>query len=105
MLPGKTFRDDWYDQYKANRPSMSVDLVEQIAPIHEMIRALGFPVIVIPGVEADDVIGTLTRRAGEAGLKTVISTGDKDMAQLVTDAVELINTMTGEKIGSCRCEG
>lgn len=96
--PGRTFRDDWYDQYKANRPSMSGDLVEQIAPIHEMIRALGFPVIVIPGVEADDVIGTLTRRAGEAGLKTVISTGDKDMAQLVTDAVELINTMTGERL-------
>lgn len=96
--PGKTFRNDWYDKYKANRPPMPLDLVEQIAPIHAMIKALGIPVIMKTGVEADDVIGTLARKASEAGLKTVISTGDKDMTQLVDDSVLLVNTMTGEKL-------
>ncbi len=92
--PGKTFRDDLYDQYKANRASTPPDLVLQIAPIHEMVRAMGWPLIMVPGIEADDVIGTLTERAWRQGIRTVVSTGDKDMAQLVNDHVTLINTMT-----------
>ena len=92
--PGKTFRDDLYPQYKANRPAMPDDLREQIAPLQEVIRAMGLPLLVIPDVEADDVIGTLATRAAAKGLQTLVSTGDKDMAQLVGDHVTLVNTMT-----------
>ncbi|WP_281561132.1 DNA polymerase I [Thalassomonas sp. RHCl1] len=91
---GKTFRNDLYPEYKANRPPMPEDLRSQIAPIHEIIGAMGLPLLVIEGVEADDVIGTLARQACELGIETVISTGDKDMAQLVSPNVRLINTMT-----------
>ncbi|GGD71971.1 DNA polymerase I [Lacimicrobium alkaliphilum] len=91
---GKTFRDDIYDQYKANRPPMPDDLREQIAPLHNIIQAMGLPIIVEDGVEADDVIGTLSCQASAAGIATLISTGDKDMAQLVDNNVTLINTMT-----------
>lgn len=91
---GKTFRNDMYPEYKANRPPMPDDLRSQIAPLHEMIAAMGLPLLVIPGVEADDVIGTLAKQADEQGIATVISTGDKDMAQLVTPHIRLINTMT-----------
>ncbi len=91
---GKTFRNDMYPEYKANRPPMPDDLRSQIAPLHEIITAMGLPLLVVPGVEADDVIGTLARQADELGIETVISTGDKDMAQLVTENVRLINTMT-----------
>ncbi|WP_395339031.1 DNA polymerase I [Ningiella sp. W23] len=91
---GKTFRDDIYDQYKANRPPMPEELRSQIAPLHAIVEAMGFPIIVEPGVEADDVIGTLAKQATEQGVECVISTGDKDMAQLVSEHVTLINTMT-----------
>jgi len=91
---GKTFRNDLYPEYKANRPPMPDDLRTQIAPIHEIVEAMGLPLLVIDGVEADDVIGTLAKQASDAGLETVISTGDKDMAQLVTEHVRLLNTMT-----------
>jgi DNA polymerase-1 len=91
---GKTFRNDLYPEYKANRPPMPDDLRTQIAPLHEIIAAMGLPLIVIKGVEADDVIGTLAQQATDAGIETVISTGDKDMAQLVNKHVRLINTMT-----------
>jgi DNA polymerase-1 len=92
--PGKTFRDALYPEYKAHRPPMPEDLREQIAPLQEVIRAMGLPLLVIPEVEADDVIGTLATRAAEQGLDTLVSTGDKDMAQLVGDHVTLVNTMT-----------
>ena len=95
---GKTFRNDLYSEYKANRPPMPDDLRTQIAPIHNIISAMGLPLLVIPGVEADDVIGTLAKQASEQGIETVISTGDKDMAQLVTPHVRLINTMSGEEL-------
>ncbi|MFC7517751.1 DNA polymerase I [Herbaspirillum sp. GCM10030257] len=95
---GKTFRDDLYPEYKAHRPSMPEDLARQIEPIHEAVRALGWPVLMVDGVEADDVIGTLATQAVEHELEAVISTGDKDMAQLVNDHVTLINTMTNEKL-------
>jgi DNA polymerase-1 len=91
---GKTFRNDMYPEYKANRPPMPDDLRTQIAPLHDIISAMGLPLLVIPDVEADDVIGTLAKQADELGIETVISTGDKDMAQLVTEHVRLINTMT-----------
>ena len=91
---GKTFRNDMYPEYKANRPPMPDDLRSQIAPLHEIIEAMGLPLLVIEGVEADDVIGTLSDQATKAGIETVISTGDKDMAQLVNQHVRLINTMT-----------
>ncbi|WGW00296.1 DNA polymerase I [Vibrio sp. YMD68] len=91
---GKTFRDDMYPEYKANRPSMPDDLRCQIEPLHNMIRAMGLPLISIPGVEADDVIGTLSSQASKMGIPVLISTGDKDMAQLVNEHVTLINTMT-----------
>ncbi|MGC9494467.1 5'-3' exonuclease, partial [Vibrio genomosp. F10] len=91
---GKTFRDDMYPEYKANRPSMPDDLRCQIEPLHDVIRAMGLPLISIPGVEADDVIGTLSSQASEMGMPVLISTGDKDMAQLVNEHVTLINTMT-----------
>jgi DNA polymerase-1 len=91
---GKTFRDDIYPEYKANRPPMPDELREQIPPLYETIRAMGLPLLVIPEVEADDVIGTLAVRAAEAGMDTLISTGDKDLAQLVDDRITLINTMS-----------
>jgi len=90
---GKTFRDDWYAEYKANRASMPEDLALQVEPIHEVVKLLGWPVLEVPGVEADDVIGTLACAAAKGGHKVVISTGDKDLAQLVTPNVSLINTM------------
>ena len=90
---GKTFRDDIYPEYKAHRPPMPDDLRSQIEPLHKIIQALGLPLIVEEGVEADDVIGTLAREASEQGIHTLISTGDKDMAQLVNEHVTLINTM------------
>ena len=90
---GKTFRDDLYDQYKANRPSMPDELSSQVEPLLELVKALGFPLLQVSGVEADDVIGTLAKQASEAGWETLVSTGDKDMAQLVDDRVTLINTM------------
>ncbi|CAA0292110.1 fused DNA polymerase I 5'-_3' exonuclease; 3'-_5' polymerase; 3'-_5' exonuclease [Alteromonas infernus] len=93
---GKTFRDDIYKEYKANRPPMPEELRSQIAPLHTIIKAMGLPVIVESGVEADDVIGTLAKHATEKGIDTLISTGDKDMAQLVNKHVTLINTMTNQ---------
>ncbi len=95
---GKTFRDDLYPEYKAQRASMPEDLAKQIEPIHEAVRAMGWPILMIDGVEADDVIGTLAVQAVEHGMETVISTGDKDLAQLVNDHVTLINTMSNEKL-------
>ena len=92
--PGRTFRDDMYDQYKANRPPTPDDLKQQIAPLYEIIRAMGLPLLLIDGVEADDVIGTLATQASAKGMTTLVSTGDKDMAQLVDDHVTLINTMS-----------
>ncbi|RQP26120.1 DNA polymerase I [Piscinibacter terrae] len=91
---GKTFRDDWYAEYKANRAAMPEDLALQVEPIHEVVKLLGWPVLQVPGVEADDVIGTLACAAARGGHKVVISTGDKDLAQLVTPKVSLINTMS-----------
>jgi DNA polymerase-1 len=91
---GKTFRDDMYADYKANRPPMPSELSEQVEPLLEVIRAMGIALLQVPGVEADDVIGTLAEQATEAGLSTVISTGDKDLAQLVNERVSLINTMS-----------
>ncbi|WP_027698048.1 DNA polymerase I [Vibrio litoralis] len=91
---GKTFRDEMYSEYKANRPSMPQELRDQIEPLHNIIRAMGLPLICVPGVEADDVIGTLSSQASKQGMPVLISTGDKDMAQLVDDNVTLINTMT-----------
>jgi DNA polymerase-1 len=93
---GKTFRDDWYPEYKAHRSPMPDDLVRQIEPIHEAVRLLGWPVLEVPGIEADDAIGTLARRASQAGQRVVVSTGDKDLAQLVDERVTLMNTMSGE---------
>ena len=92
--PGKTFRDELFAEYKAQRPPMPDDLRAQIEPLLEAVAALGLPLLRVAGVEADDVIGTLARQAAAAGLKVVISTGDKDMAQLVDDRVTLVNTMT-----------
>jgi DNA polymerase-1 len=97
---GKTFRNDMYAEYKAHRPPMPDDLVCQIAPIHTIIRALGFPLLVIDNVEADDVIGTLATQASEQGLMTYISSGDKDLAQLVDDHVRLVNTMNNTVLNS-----
>jgi len=95
---GKTFRDEVYPEYKAHRPPMPDDLAAQIEPLMEAIRAMGWPLLVVEGVEADDVIGTLAREASGAGLRTVVSTGDKDLAQLVDAHVTLINTMSNEKL-------
>ncbi len=92
--PGKTFRDDLYAEYKANRPPMPEDLRPQIEPLVQAVEAIGLPVLRVKGVEADDVIGTLATRATAAGLTTVISTSDKDMAQLVNEHVTLVNTMS-----------
>jgi DNA polymerase-1 len=92
--PGKTFRDELFTEYKAQRPTMPDDLRAQVGPLLEIIQAQGLPLLRVPGVEADDVIGTLARRAAAAGHKVLISTGDKDMAQLVDGSITLINTMT-----------
>ncbi|HKT67083.1 MAG TPA: DNA polymerase I, partial [Burkholderia sp.] len=95
---GKTFRDDLYADYKANRPSMPPDLALQVEPIHGAVRALGWPLLMVEGVEADDVIGTLAREAERHGMNVIVSTGDKDLAQLVTAHVTLVNTMTNETL-------
>ena len=95
---GKTFRDEMYSEYKAHRSPMPEDLVKQIEPIHAIVKALGWPVLMVSGVEADDVIATLSCQATQAGWETIISTGDKDLAQLVNSSVTLINTMTNEKL-------
>ena len=95
---GKTFRDDWYPAYKAHRPPMPDDLVRQIESLHDCIRASGWPLLMVDGVEADDVIGTLARQAAAAGIECVISTGDKDLAQLVDRHVRLVNTMSNETL-------
>jgi DNA polymerase-1 len=95
---GKTFRDDMYPEYKAHRPSMPEDLARQIEPIHEVVKALGWPILMVEGIEADDVIGTLATEATALGLKTIISTGDKDLAQLVNEQVTLVNTMSNETL-------
>ncbi|MDH5218935.1 MAG: DNA polymerase I, partial [Gammaproteobacteria bacterium] len=91
---GKTFRNDMYPQYKANRPPMPEELKAQIGPLHELIEAMGLPILTISGVEADDVIGTLAAQATEHQIETIISTGDKDFAQLVNEHITLINTMS-----------
>jgi DNA polymerase-1 len=95
---GKTFRDELYPEYKANRPPMPDDLVAQISLTHEMVQALGFPLIMENGVEADDVIATLTKQAEAAGMHTLIFTGDKDLAQLVNDSVTLIDTLKNTRL-------
>ncbi len=96
--PGKTFRDDMYAEYKANRPPMPDDLREQVEPLIDAVRAMGLPLLRVEGVEADDVIGTLCRKSAEQGLNVLVSTVDKDMAQLVGDKVTLVNTMTGHAL-------
>ena len=95
---GKTFRDEMYAQYKANRAPMPDDLGAQVGPLLDAIRASGWPLLQIDGVEAHDVIGTLAREAERRGLSCVISTGDKDLAQLVSDRVTLVNTMSNERL-------
>ena len=95
---GKTFRDDLYADYKANRAAMPEDLAKQGEPIHEAVRAMGWPILMVEGIEADDVIGTLACEATAQGLSTIISTGDKDLAQLVNAQVTLVNTMSNEKL-------
>lgn len=95
---GKTFRDDLYEAYKANRSAMPDDLASQVAPIYEAIDLFGWPILSVEGIEADDVIGTLAKKATESGFETVIATADKDMAQLVNSEVTLVNTMNNEKL-------
>ena len=95
---GKTFRDDWYPEYKATRTAMPSDLALQIEPIVEAVKLLGWPVLTVPGIEADDAIGTISCMAAKGGFKVVISTGDKDLAQLVDENVTLINTMSNETL-------
>ena len=95
--PGRTFRDDLFAEYKAHRPPMPDDLRAQVEPLLAAVQALGLPLLRVAGVEADDVIGTLARNAAQRGLKVLISTGDKDMAQLVGEEIRLINTMSGSK--------
>lgn len=94
--PGKTFRHEMYPAYKANRPPMPEDLRTQIEPLQGIVRALGWPLLIVPGIEADDVIGSLSAMAARAGVDTVVATGDKDMAQLVDDHVVLLNTMNSK---------
>ncbi|PTT77433.1 DNA polymerase I [Pelomonas sp. HMWF004] len=96
--PGKTFRDDWYPEYKAQRSPMPPELRAQIEPIHAVVKLLGWPVLMVPGVEADDVIGTLCRIGAGQGHQVIVSTGDKDLAQLVNADVKLINTMSNETL-------
>ncbi|MDD5181382.1 MAG: DNA polymerase I, partial [Gallionellaceae bacterium] len=93
---GKTFREDWYPEYKAHRPSMPEDLVAQIAPLHRAIAASGWNILMVDGVEADDVIGTLAQQAAQGGARCIVSTGDKDLTQLVNSRVQLVNTMSNE---------
>lgn len=93
---GKTFRDELYPEYKSNRPPMPNDLVAQLKPLYECISAMGWPMLIIEGVEADDVIGTLVKQAEPKNVRCIISTGDKDIAQLVKPGVTLVNTMTNE---------
>jgi DNA polymerase-1 len=95
---GKTFREDAYPEYKANRPSMPEDLASQIEPLKDAIAALGWPVLTVAGVEADDVIAPLAEEARRGGWNCVISTGDKDLAQLVDERVTLVNTMSNERL-------
>ena len=95
---GPTFRNEWYADYKGHRPPMPEDLAKQIAPIHEVVKLLGWPVLEVPGIEADDAIGTLARVAAQAGVDVVVSTGDKDLAQLVNERVTLVNTMSNETL-------
>ncbi|SFM21533.1 DNA polymerase I [Variovorax sp. OV329] len=95
--PGKTFRDEWYPAYKANRSPMPDDLRSQIDPIHEVVRLLGWPVLHVPDVEADDVIGTLARIGAAQGMEVIVSSGDKDLSQLVTEHITIIDTMNGKK--------
>ncbi len=95
---GKTFRDELYPEYKAHRPSMPEELASQITAVHDVVQASGWPILMVDGVEADDVIGTLAREAEAAGMRVIISTGDKDIAQLVTPRVTLVNTMTNETL-------
>ena len=95
---GRTFRNDWYAEYKANRSAMPVDLALQIEPIHEAVKLLGWPVLTVPGIEADDTIGTLCKVAAAAGYNVIVSTGDKDLAQLVGPQVTLVNTMSNERL-------
>jgi len=95
---GPTFRDAWYAEYKANRAAMPVDLAAQIEPIHEAVKLLGWPVLSVPGIEADDAIGTLCKVAAAAGYQVIVSTGDKDLAQLVDAHVTLVNTMSQETL-------
>jgi DNA polymerase I len=96
--PGRTFRDDLFDQYKAHREPMPDSLTAQVQPLYDVVAAMGLPLLRVPGVEADDVIGTLARQGADAGFKVLISTGDKDMAQLVGPNVELINTMSNTRL-------
>src|SRR5690606_9124868 len=98
--PGKTFRDDMYPEYKATRAPMPDDLRAQVEPMMEVVAALGIPILRVPGVEADDVIGTLAVQGAEAGMDVTISTGDKDFAQLVRPGVALVNTMSGTRMDS-----
>ena len=95
--PGKTFRDDWYPAYKANRSPMPDELRTQIVPIHEVVQLLGWPVLCVPDVEADDVIGTLARTAASQGVEVIVSSGDKDLSQLVDEHVTIIDTMNGKR--------
>ena len=101
---GRTFRDEWYAEYKAHRPPMPDDLTCQIEPLHEAVAALGWPLLMIDGVEADDVIGTLAQQAAAAGMRCVVSTGDKDLTQLVNENVTLINTMSNERLDDAGVE-
>jgi DNA polymerase-1 len=96
--PGRTFRDDLFDKYKAHRAPMPDDMRAQVQPLYDTVAAMGVPLLRVPGVEADDVIGTLAKQAADAGFKVVISTGDKDMAQLVGPNVELLNTMSNTRL-------
>jgi DNA polymerase I len=96
--PGKTFRDDWFPEYKANRQAMPEDLALQVPALHDLVCAHGWPLVMVEGVEADDVIATLAAHAKAAGIDTIISTSDKDLAQLVIPGVTLVNTMSNERL-------
>ena len=95
---GKTFRDDWYPEYKAHRPPMPDDLRAQVEPLHEVVAAAGWNILMVDGVEADDVIGTLAQQASQQGARCIISTGDKDLTQLVNEHVLWVNTMSEEEL-------
>ena len=102
---GKTLRDDWFPEYKANRPSMPDDLRAQVEPIFDLVRGFGYPMLMVERVEADDVIGTLARAAAAKHIEVIISTGDKDMAQLVCDEISLVNTMDNSVLDSAGVVG